>query len=166
MTVFYDYTTTFSNDTMAVTCCSLWQTPTTATCGRGLSCGAVCQALDSTLCASGDCHNCEKVDEGRTSRNDITKVSKYQESKNRTISKKLSHPRNTDLEAIMERACYSWGSDSGCNRCVGGGCRVKRNPGCCFHPSCRRKRKRRCSWMEKYLGRRLGALKILFFLLV
>ena len=47
MTVFYDYTTTFSNDTMVVTCCSLWQTPTTATCGRGLSCGAVCQALDS-----------------------------------------------------------------------------------------------------------------------
>jgi len=152
VTVFYDYTTTFSNDTQEVTCCTLWQSPTTATCGRGLSCGAVCRAQDSTLCASGDCQNCENIEESRSYKNQITKASNNQESKNNLVSKKLSHQRNTKASNITRRACLSWGSDSSCNRCVGDNCRIKRSPGCCFHPLCRKKRKRKCSWLQNYLG--------------
>ena len=60
-----------------------------------------------------------------------------------------------DCKAFKEdgrRSCVGQGSSSKCSRCVKDGCRIKRSPGCCFHPSCRRRRRRQCAWLQKYIG--------------
>ena len=49
-------------------------------------------------------------------------------------------------------SCVASASSSACNDCVREGCKVRRSPGCCLHPTCRRKRRKKCKWIQRYLG--------------
>ena len=49
-------------------------------------------------------------------------------------------------------SCLVSASSSACNDCVKEGCKVGRSPGCCLHPTCRKKRRRKCKWIQRYLG--------------
>ena len=124
LTDFFDYAMTNFNETINVTCCGLDGREVTASCGLGLGCSAVCSSLSSTLCPSGDCNDCHSIVES----------SKIQKRK-----KKSSCTASSDASCL--------------NRCERNGCRVGRgSEHCCFHPSCRNKRKKKCSWLQKYTG--------------
>ena len=62
----------------------------------------------------------------------------------------------TDLSVKTRKkkgSCTSFASSDACSYCVQEGCRVKASPECCLHPTCRKNRKRKCKWIQKYLGR-------------
>jgi hypothetical protein len=118
-----------------VTCCTLALASVTVTCGRGASCAASCTAEEATLCPSGACEDCRLQD--------------YQ-----------SYPNQTE-NSRKTRQAFSTQASSSINWCPrkGRNCQVGKYPVCCFHPSCRYKKKDgslrgRCSkmgfWSSKY----------------
>ena len=58
---FYDLAMTHGVNMTEVTCCTLDQRSLTASCGGGLSCSAVCHAMDASPCPSGRCDDCEAL---------------------------------------------------------------------------------------------------------
>ena len=52
---FFDSSFTFSNESIEVGCCDRDMTLTNVTCGEGVSCIAVCSAIDASLCPSANC---------------------------------------------------------------------------------------------------------------
>ena len=153
---FYDHTISFSDEQVTATCCTLCQTAVNVTCGLGHSCAAACSALSASLCPSHDCRNCQTLDDtsidsstlsSPTSTTDLT--TEYTEEftsqkKNKTgilMSSRKSHA-----------SCVSSASSSACNYCLREGCKVKSSPECCLHPKCRRRRRRKCKWIQRYLG--------------
>ena len=124
MTDFFDYAMTNFNEQINVTCCGLDGSEAVASCGGGLGCSAVCASLSSTLCPSGDCNNCHAIEE--------------------TIETNRKKKKNS---------CTAASGVSCLNRCVGDGCKVGRgSEHCCFQPSCKKRRRKKCAWTEKYFG--------------
>ena len=120
---------TFSTSISSVTCCTAALSPVNATCGSGLSCSAVCNMHNAFLCPSGDCADCEHIEEQGT---------------------EMEVGPDSPLES--RGSCVSTSSSADCNYCVWQGCRVLRSPECCYHPICAQRRCKRCAWAENYLG--------------
>ena len=128
MTDFFDYAMTNYNESISVTCCGLDGRETEVSCGGGLGCSAVCSTLSASLCPSGDCSDCHSID-------------------NTTEVQSVSQRRR------KKKSCTGASGVSCLNKCVGNGCKVGRGSEyCCFHPTCKKRRKRKCSWMQWYTG--------------
>ena len=126
---------------MRVNCCRSDNTVELATCGLGASCAGSCTALGAFLCPSGNCSgDCE--------------ISLEQETTgNCTGDCEISSEQETNqIEVIQDYAAAtkpSW-AFKGCPRA---GCPVWQNKGCCYHPTCRERRSRTCSWLNYLTGK-------------
>ena len=57
-----------------------------------------------------------------------------------------------EQEEEGRKRCTACGASSNLKWCKRKGCKVKKNPICCFHPDCRKKRPGQCAWLSYYLG--------------
>ena len=120
---FFDNVFTFINESVIVNCCRPDNTVELATCGLGASCAGSCSALGASLCPSGDCTgDCEMP---------------FKEETNQTEAQ-----RGRSL-ATQPSSAFAWCSAR---------CDVWRHKGCCYHPTCRRRRYRACRWMNYLTG--------------
>ena len=94
-----------------------------ASCGLGASCAGSCSALGAFLCPSGNCNgDCEVP---------------FEEGTDETEAQ-----RGRSL-ATQPSSAFAWCSSR---------CNVWRHKGCCYHPTCRRRRSRACRWMNYLTG--------------
>ena len=129
---FYNEVMTFNDSVVELVCCKLDGTPVPVSCGKGLSCAAACYSEDAVLCPSHNCEDCDNVDA----------VS--------IVDEKVIEQRNEG------KGGWSWATQfSGkMKHCPGRGCRVDgRFKYCCFHPHCRKQKRRQCSWFQYFLGK-------------
>ena len=120
---FFDNVFTFFNESVTVNCCHSNNTIELATCGLGASCAGSCSALGASLCPSGNCTgDCEMPFEQETNK---------------------TEPRRGWSLATLPSSAFRW-----CSR----RCNVWRHKGCCYHPTCRRRRSRACRWMNYLTG--------------
>ena len=129
---FYNEVMTFNDSVVELVCCKLDGSPVSVSCGKGLSCAAACYTKEAVLCPSHNCEDCDNVDgvgEGSEERKE---------------------------EGVKERqGRWSWATQfSGAmSHCTRRGCPVRgRNKYCCFHPICRNRKRRQCSWFQYFLG--------------
>ena len=127
---------------MVVNCCRSDNTIELATCGLGASCAGSCSALEASLCPSGNCTgDCEMPFEQETN-----------QTETRRGWSAATQPSSNQIEARGYVAAtkpswaFSW--------CPRAGCPVWRNKGCCYHPTCRDRRSRACSWLNYLTGKR------------
>ena len=127
MSAFYNEVMTFNETDVTATCCQLDGTSISVTCGRGLSCAASCFSAEASLCPSRDCNACDNFEEAQ-------QVGRRQQS--------LATKGSSD---------WAW--------CSAGGNNCKVNPdkggnkGCCFNPTCQRRRPLWCQWLQFTVGR-------------
>ena len=123
---------TFNDSVVELVCCKLDGSPVSVSCGQGLSCAAACYSKEAVLCPSHNCEDCDNVD---------------------GVSEEIEGRK---AEVIKERrGGWSWSSQfSGAmSHCTRRGCPVRgRNKYCCFHPTCRNRKRRQCSWFQYLLG--------------
>ena len=120
---FFDNVFTFINESVTVNCCRSDNDIVLASCGLGASCAGSCSALGASLCPSGDCTgDCEMP---------------FEPEVNPTESR-----RGRSL-ATLPSSSFAWCSAR---------CNVWRHKGCCYHPTCRRRRSRACRWMNYLTG--------------
>ena len=133
---FYNDVMTFNDSIVELVCCKLDGTPVSVSCGRGLSCAAACFSREAVLCPSHNCEDCANVDEG---------------------GEEGSGERKIGEEGLEERrGGLAWSTlfSGSMTHCTRRGCRVGgRFKYCCFHPLCRNRRKRQCSWLQYFLGK-------------
>ena len=130
---------THNDSIVNLVCCKLDQTPVSVSCGQGLSCAAACYAEQAVLCPSHDCENCENVDE-------------EEEVEERVEKRKVG---DNEVTLTERQGSRSWATQfSGAMKtCTRKGCPVRgRNKYCCFHPKCRKQKKRQCQWFQFFLG--------------
>ena len=126
---FYNEVMTFNDSVMELVCCKLDGTPVTISCGRGFSCAAACYSKEAVLCPSHNCDECDNVDEDK-------------------------EEGSENVEKTGRRLSWSTQFSGAMNHCTRRGCQVgRRSKYCCFHPVCRRQKKRQCSWLQYFLGR-------------
>ena len=125
MSAFYNKVMTFNETDVTATCCQLDGTSISVTCGRGLSCAASCFSAEASLCPSRDCNACDNFEEAQ-------QVGRRQQS-----------------QATTGASDWGWCSARG-----GNNCNVKgKKKGCCFNPTCQRRRKKKCSWLQFTIGK-------------
>ena len=129
---FYNEVMTFNDSVVELVCCKLDGSPVSVSCGKGLSCAAACYSREAVLCPSHNCEDCDNVDgvgEGSEQRKE---------------------------EGVKERrGGWSWATQfSGAmSHCTRRGCPVGGSfKHCCFHPVCRNRKGRQCSWFQYFLG--------------
>ena len=121
---FFENVFTFINESVIVNCCHMNNTLELATCGLGASCAGTCSALGASLCPSGNCSGtCEMPFE--------------EETRDGIEARRWS-------AATLPSSAFAW-----CSR----RCNVWRHKGCCYHPTCRRRRRRACRWMNYLSGK-------------
>ena len=133
---FYNEVMTFNDFVVELVCCKLDGTPVPVSCGKGLSCAAACYSREAVLCPSHNCDDCDAVDE----------VS--------IVDEEGIEQRKEGAE--VRKGGWSWATQfSGkMKHCPGRGCRVDgRFKYCCFHPHCRKQKRRQCSWFQYFLGK-------------
>ena len=134
---------TFNDSVVELVCCKLDGTPVPVSCGKGLSCAAACYSKDAVLCPSHNCDDCDAVDE----------VS--------IVNEEGIEQRKEGVE--VRKGGWSWATQfSGkMKHCPGRGCRVDgRFKYCCFHPHCRKQKRRQCSWFQYFLGKLMFLLTL------
>ena len=136
---FYDKVMTHNDSVVDLVCCKLDKTPVSVSCGQGLSCAAACYAEQAVLCPSHDCEDCENVDEEEE------------------VEERVEKRKKGDIEVTLTERQGSrfWATQfSGAMKtCTRKGCPVRgSNKYCCFHPKCRKQKKRQCRWFQFFLG--------------
>ena len=123
---FFDSAFTFSNESIQVSCCARDTTLTNVTCGQGTSCIGQCSAIEASLCPSGIC-------------------TKDPEDCNPSIvlDEGENHGRRVPSLAALPSWAFKW--------CLPR-CRVRYHSACCFHPTCYKRRRQRCSYMKYFTG--------------
>ena len=134
---FYNYVMTFQESMVELVCCKLDRTPVIATCGQGFSCAAACYSKEAVLCPSHDCQRCDDM-EG------LVQVQVEAQRENRG--------------GKQGGICPACSFSAYLNNCVRDGCRVdpkveRGDPKCCFHPTCRDDRPRKCRRFQYLLGK-------------
>ena len=130
---------TFNDSVVELVCCKLDGSNVSVSCGKGMSCAAACYSREAVLCPSHNCEDCDNVDgvgEGVSLRKGGVEERKGGWSWSTQFSGKMSH--------CTRRGCQ-----------VGG-----RFKYCCFHPVCRKKRRRQCSWFQYFLGKLMFLLTL------
>lgn len=123
---FFEQAATNSLTAMNVTCCRVGGDPIVVSCGQGASCVAQCRANEGTLCPSGDCDDC--------------------------LSFQEEEQEEEEAEEGGRKRCVACYSSSSLSWCTRRGCNVRRFPICCFHPICRRRRPKKCTWFSYFWG--------------
>ena len=136
---FYDKVMTHNDSVVDLVCCKLDKTPVFVSCGQGLSCAAACYAEQAVLCPSHNCEDCENVDEEEE------------------VEERVEKGKKGDIEVTLteRQGSRSWATQfSGkMKTCTRKDCPVRgRNKYCCFHPKCRKQKKRQCRWFQFFLG--------------
>ena len=122
---FFDSAFTFSNESVEVGCCARDTSLTNVTCGQGASCSGQCSAIEASLCPSGNC------------------TGNFED-----CSPSLGLDEGEDLGKGRSYATLpSWVFNWCTHRCP-----VRYHPSCCFHPTCRRRRRKLCRWMNYLTG--------------
>ena len=119
---FFEDVFTFSNKSVTVNCCHPNNTIELATCGLGTSCAGNCSALGASLCPSGNCSGNCEMP--------------FEQETKKIGSRGWS-------TATLPSSAFAWCSYR---------CNVWRHKGCCYHPTCRRRRSRACRWMNYLTG--------------
>ena len=119
---FFDNVFTFVNESVTVNCCRSDNTIELATCGLGASCAGSCSALGASLCPSGNCSGDCEMP--------------FEQETNQIESRRWS-------AATLPSSAFKW-----CTR----RCNVRRHPGCCYNPVCRRRKRKACRWMNYLTG--------------
>ena len=128
---FYNEVMTFNDSVVELVCCKLDGSPVSVSCGQGLSCAAACFSKEAVLCPSHNCEDCDNVDG----------VSEESEQRKEEDVKEIQGGRYwaTHFSGAMAHCTYH--------------CNVRgRNKYCCFHPICRKRKRRQCSWFQYLLG--------------
>ena len=132
---FYNDAMTFNDSIVELVCCKLDGTPVTVSCGQGLSCAAACYSREAVLCPSHNCDDCDNIDEGGEDRG----------------QRKVGDEGGEERGGGLAWSTLFSGSMSHCTR---RGCQVRgRSKYCCFHPICRNRRRRQCSWLQYFSGK-------------
>ena len=140
---FYDKVMTHNDSVVDLICCKLDKTPVFVSCGQGVSCAAACYAEQAVLCPSHDCEDCENLDEEK----------EVEEVEDRVEKRKDNEVTLTERQGSRSWATQFSGKMKTCTR---KGCPVRgSNKYCCFHPTCRKRRKRQCQWFQFFLGKSL-----------
>ena len=122
---FFDSAFTFSNVSIEVGCCARDTRLTNVTCGRGTSCTGQCSAIEASLCPSGNC-----TEDPEDCRPNLLLAEEEGDGKGRSY-------------ATLPSWVFNWCTHR---------CPVRYHPSCCFHPTCRRRRRKLCSWMNYLTG--------------
>ena len=122
---FFDSSFTFSNESIEVSCCTRDASLTSVTCGRGSSCTGQCSAIEASLCPSGNC-----TEDPEDCRPNLLLAEEEGDGKGRSLDTQPSW-------------VFNWCTHR---------CPVRYHPSCCFHPTCRRRRWKLCSWMNYLTG--------------
>ena len=131
---------TFNDSVVELVCCKLDGTPVPVSCGKGLSCAAACYSEDAVLCPSHNCEDCDNVDA-------VGEASEQRQERGEEQMNKGMEER---------KGGWSWSTlfSGKMSHCTRRGCPVRKNfKYCCFHPVCRGRKKRQCSWLQYFLGR-------------
>ena len=136
-------------------CCSPNTTLTKVTCGQGTSCTGECSAIGASLCPSGTCTE----DPEDCSPSLLLEQASREESsgKQRAGTSRPSWelrwcaPGCSTLQihynlSSLEVQRY-------CSETLPPGCRVRKHSACCFHPTCRSRKRRVCKWLNYFTGR-------------
>ena len=133
---FYNEVMTFNDSVVELVCCKVDGSNVSVSCGKGLSCAAACYSREAVLCPSHNCEDCDNVDEVG-----IVDEEGIEQRK----------------EGVEERkGGWSWATQfSGkMSHCTRRGCQVGGHfKYCCFHPVCRKQKRRQCSWFQYFLGK-------------
>ena len=122
---FFDSAFTFSNESIEVGCCARDTSLTKVICGQGSSCIGQCSAIEASLCPSGNCTGNPE-----------------------DCQPNLGLEEGEDPEERYSvSALPSWAFKWCAPRCL-----VRYHSVCCFHPTCRSKRRKLCSWMNYFTG--------------
>ena len=97
------------------------------TCGQGISCIGQCAAIEASLCPTGNCTGDPK---------DCRPNLGLEEGGDPVKRKSYS-------VAALPSWAFKWCTPR---------CRVRYHSACCFHPTCRSKRRQLCSWMNYFTG--------------
>ena len=124
---FFDSAFTFSNESIEVGCCGRDTSLTNVTCGRGTSCTGQCSAIEASLCPSG---NCTADPEDCNPNLLLTEEGEEDHGKRRYLTTQPSW-------------AFKWCTQR---------CPVRYHPSCCFHPTCRWRKRNLCSWMNYLTG--------------
>ena len=120
---FFENVFTFSNKLATVNCCHQNNTIELAICGLGASCAGKCSAIGASLCPSGNCSgDCEMPFEQETNQTEV---------------------RRGASTATRPSSAFAWCSPR---------CKVWRHKGCCYNPTCKRKREKACRWINYLTG--------------
>ena len=122
---FFDFAFTFSSESIEVGCCDHDTTLTNVTCGQGSSCTGQCSAIEASLCPSGNC-----TEDPEDCRPNLLLAEEEGDGKGRSY-------------ATLPSWVFNWCTHR---------CPVRYHPSCCFHPTCRRRRWKLCSWMNYLTG--------------
>ena len=136
-------------------CCSPNTTLTKVTCGQGTSCTGECSAIGASLCPSGTCTE----DPEDCSPSLLLEQASREDSsgKQRAATSRPSWelrwcaPGCSTLQihynlSSLEVQRY-------CSETLPPGCRVRKHSACCFHPTCRSRKRRVCKWLNYFTGR-------------
>ena len=135
---FYNEVMTFNDSVVELVCCKLDGSPVSVSCGKGLSCAAACYSREAVLCPSHNCEECDNVDN------------------------KVGEESGQRKEGVKERLAWSTLFSGAMSHCTRRGCNVRgRFKYCCFHPTCRSRKRRQCSWFQYFLGKSILALMVL-----
>ena len=128
---FYNDVMTFNDSIVELICCKLDGNPVSVSCGQGFSCAAACYSREAVLCPSHNCEDCDNID-------------------------KEAEGNSGDEGRKERRGRLSWATSfsGSMSHCTRRGCQVGgRSKYCCFHPICRTRRKRQCSWLQYFSGK-------------
>ena len=151
---FFDSAFTFTNESIEVGCCSPNTTLTKVTCGQGTSCTGECSAIGASLCPSGNCTE----DPEDCSPSLLLEQASREDSpgKERAATSRPSWelrwcaPGCSTLQihynlSSLEMQRY-------CSETLPPGCKVRKHSACCFHPTCRSRKRRVCKWLNYFTG--------------
>ena len=147
---FYNEVMTFNDSVVELVCCKLDGSNVSVSCGKGLSCAAACYSREAVLCPSHNCEDCDNVDEVS-----IVDEEDIEQRKQRVEERKGGWSWATQFSGKM-------------SHCTRRGCQVGgRFKYCCFHPVCRKQKRRQCSWFQYFLGKWCcGGLSLLHLSLI
>ena len=137
---FYNEVMTFNDSVVELVCCKLDGSNVSVSCGKGLSCAAACYSEDAVLCPSHNCEDCDNVDA-------VGEASEQRQERG-------EEQRNKGMEE--RKGGWSWSTlfSGKMSHCTRRGCPVRKSfKYCCFHPVCRGRKRRQCSWLQYFVGR-------------
>ena len=134
MVAFYNDVMSFNDSIVELVCCKIDGSNVSISCGRGLDCAAACYSQEAVLCPSHNCEDCENI-EGVNEIGGPVKIAAL------------------SVETKSRRWSWATQFSGAMSQCTKRGCEVGgRFRYCCFHPICRKRKRRQCSWLQYLLG--------------